>query len=74
MFLVDHPRPTTRQVSGGDRHLKFHEHRDNLQQHPPVRLRQHHAQDVGHTAIVDRLLHHAHLVVTEGTQTVFAGH
>ena len=30
MLVADHPRPTRRQDSGGDRHLKFHESRDNL--------------------------------------------
>jgi 2-alkyl-3-oxoalkanoate reductase len=30
VFLADHPRPTRRQGSGGDRHLKFYEPRDNL--------------------------------------------
>jgi hypothetical protein len=33
VFLVDHPRPTRRQGSGGDRHLKIYEPRDNLPQH-----------------------------------------
>jgi hypothetical protein len=30
VFLADHPRPTRRQSSGGDRHLNFYEPRDNL--------------------------------------------
>jgi hypothetical protein len=30
VLLADHPRPTRRQGSGGDRHLNFYESRDNL--------------------------------------------
>ena len=35
VLVADHPRPTRRQDSGGDRHLKFHESRDNLE---PLRV------------------------------------
>jgi hypothetical protein len=30
VLLADHPRPTRRQAQVGDRHLNFHEPRDNL--------------------------------------------
>jgi hypothetical protein len=63
------PTPTTRQASGGDRHLNFYEARDNLEPHTrPVEVTIEYVLDGTRTFTV-RLQAHA----DPGTQTLREG-